>query len=224
MAATANKTNWFAVWISVAVVAALVLIGALVVWMNNSAAAPGETPQGAGINASTGAVVVGEGSNEVDIWFDFYCPHCQDFEEQYGPTINQVLEAGDVTLNLYPVALSGLNAASGTDFSKRSANAMYCIATQDAAAAYTYMENLFALKVTGAGPTDEELIAMAADAGVTGIDECVTGRTYVDFVESQTTKIPASPSGGQGTPTLVVNGEYVSLTGNPQADVVDRLN
>ncbi len=224
MATAAKKTNGFAVWISVAVVAVLVVVGALVVWMNNAASAPAEPPQGAGINASTGAIEVGTGSNEIDIWFDFYCPHCQDFEEQYGPTVNQLVEAGTAKLNLYPVALTGLNAASGTDFSKRSANAMYCIATQNADAAYTFMQNLFAMKVTGAGPTDQELISMAASAGVTGIDDCITKRTYVSFIDSLTKKIPASPKGGQGTPTIVVNGEYVTLTGNPQADLVNRMN
>lgn len=224
MATPVKKTNGFAVWISVAVVAALVLVGALVVWMNNAASAPADPPQGAAINASTGAIEVGTGSNEIDVWFDFYCPHCQDFEEQYGTTVSQLVEAGTAKLNLYPVALTGLNAASGTDFSKRSANAMYCVATQDGEAAYTFMQNLFAMKVTGAGPTDDELIAMAGEAGVTGIDDCITSRQYVDFVDSLTKTIPTSPQGGQGTPTIVVNGEYVTLTGDPQADIVSRMN
>ena len=40
MAAAARKTNWFAIWVSVAVVVVLVGVGALVVWMNNSASTP----------------------------------------------------------------------------------------------------------------------------------------------------------------------------------------
>jgi hypothetical protein len=59
---------------------------------------------------------------------------------------------------------------------------------------------------------------------VTGIDECVTQRTYVDFVDAQTREIPAAPNGGQGTPTLVINGEYISLTGDVNVDLVDRLS
>ena len=224
MAAPAKKNNYFAIWISVAVVAALVLIGALVVWMNNAASAPGAVPEGPGINTSTGAIVVGEGSNEVDVWFDFYCPHCQDFEDVYGPTLDELVTSGDITLNLHPVALSGLNAASGTDFSERSASALYCIATQDADAAYAFSQTLLTADVTGAGPTDQELIDLAADAGVTGIDECVADRTYVDFVATQTREIPTSPEGGQGTPTLVINGEYIALTGDVNADIVNRLN
>ena len=52
MAAPAKKNSYLAIWISVAVVAALVLVGALVVWMNNTAAAPGAAPEGPGIDSS----------------------------------------------------------------------------------------------------------------------------------------------------------------------------
>lgn len=224
MAASARRSNYFAIWISVAVATALVLIGALVVWMNNSAAAPDETPQGTGIDPSTGAIVVGEGSNQVDVWFDFYCPHCQDFEDTYGPTLDDLISAGDITLNLHPVALSGLNAASGTDFSKRSASALYCVAAQDADAAFTFSKTLLAADVSGAGPTDEELIALASDVGVAGIDDCITERAYVDFVDAQTREIPVSSSGDRGTPTLVINGDFVPVTGDVRAELIDRLN
>ena len=224
MAAPAKKNSYLAIWISVAVVAALVLVGALVVWMNNTAAAPGAAPEGPGIDSSTGAIAVGSGPDEVDVWFDFYCPHCQDFEDVYGPTLDELVTSGDITLNLHPVALSGLNAASGTDFSERSASALYCVATQDTDAAFAFTQTLLTADVTGAGWTDDELIALAADSGVTGIDECITQRTYVYFVDAQTREIPASPQGGQGTPTLVINGEYISLTGDVNADIVNRLS
>ena len=63
MAATARKTNWFAIWVSVAVVVVLVVVGALVVWMNNSASTPDPvvTPDSAVINPDTGAIAVGDG-------------------------------------------------------------------------------------------------------------------------------------------------------------------
>lgn len=224
MATAARKTNWFAIWISVAVVVALVGVGVLVVWMNNQATAPGPRPEGSGINAETGAIVAGSGSNELDVWFDFYCPHCQDFERTYGSTIDDLLENGDITFNMLPVALPGLNTASGTDFSERSANAMYCVAEAQPDAAYPFMQAVFATNPTGPGLTDEELIAMAADAGATGIDTCVADREYVSFVTEQTGKIPPNPAtGGAGTPTVVLNGEYVTLTNDPQADLVDAL-
>ena len=219
-----RKVNWFAAGISIAVVVVLVLVVVLVVWMNNAGSGSGARPDGSGIDAETGAIVVGEGSNSMDLWFDFYCPHCQDFEQQYGSTVDDLLEQGDITLDLYPVALANLNAASGTDFSKRSANALYCIAEADPDAVYPFFRALFATNPTGPGQTDDELIAMAADAGATGIDSCVTDRTYFSFVEDQTKKLPENPAtGGAGTPTVIVNGDFVTLTGDPQADLVDRI-
>lgn len=224
MATAARRTNWFAIWVSVAVVVVLALVIGLVVWMNNQASAPAARPDSAGINQETGAIVVGEGSNEVDVYFDFYCPHCQDFERAYGPTIEDELEAGSITLNLHPVALSGLNAASGTDFSKRSANAMYCVADDEPTAAFPFYTELFATNPTGPGQTDEELIAMAEAAGSTGAADCIADRTWDDLVAEQTKNIPTDPAtGSAGTPTLVVNGEYVGVTGDPAADITARL-
>ena len=224
MAQGARKVNWFAIWVTAGVVVALALVAVLVVTLNNAGSAPGPRPDSSGIDDETGAIVVGEGANELDIWFDFYCPHCQEFEEAYGSTVDDMLEQGDVTLNLFPVALSGLNTASGTDFSKRSANAMYCVAESTPDAAYPFMQALFATKPSGPGQTDDELIAMAEAAGAGDIELCVTDGTYISFVEEQTAELPANPeTGSAGTPTIILNGEFITLTGDPQADLVDRL-
>lgn len=226
MATTApRKTNWFAIWTTVAVVVVVVVIGFIVWWGNDTETEPPpEIPTSQGIDTETGAIAVGAGANQVDLYFDFYCPHCQDFEDVYGSTIDDLLSGGEITLNLHPVALTSLNTASGTDFSKRSAGALYCVAAADPEAAYPFMRSVFAQHPTGAGLTDDELLSFAADAGASGIDQCVTGREYVDFVEAQTGAIPPNPqSGSSGTPTLVVNGEWVQVTGDPQADIVDRL-
>jgi len=224
MATAAGKTNWFAVWVSVVVVAVVAALIILVVWMNNAASAPAVRPDSAGINQTTGAVVVGTGENQIDLFFDFYCPHCQDFEDAYGPTLDEQLEAGTITLNLHPVALTGLNAASGTEFSKRSANALYCVAEDEPTAAYPFMQAVFATHPSGAGLTDEQLVSFADRAGASGIADCIADRTWDDLVAEQTRNIPANPAtGGAGTPTVVINDEWIALTNNPQADIVDRL-
>ena len=221
--AQARKANWFAIWISIGVVVALVLVTVLVVWMNNTATAPGPRPDGSGINEETGAITVGAGDDELDVWFDFYCSHCQAFEDSYGPTIDDLLEEGRITLNLLPVALPGLNAASGTDFSERSASAMYCVAQDEPDAVYPFFQAVFAERPNGAGLTDDELVAHANDAGATGAASCIEDHEFVDFVNTQTGKIPESPTGGAGTPTIILNGEYVTLTGDPEADLVAPL-
>lgn len=223
--AARGGTNWFAIWVSVIVVAVVAALIVVVVVMNTAASAPAPRPDGAGVNQETGAISVGNGPNEVDVYFDFYCPHCQDFERSEGKAFSQALEDGDITLNLFPAALSGLNQASGTDFSKRSANAMYCVAEADPTAVYPFFTSVFATNPSGAGLTDEQLASMAADAGVTGIEDCLAERPWDDLVAEVTSNIPANPDTGQaGTPTLLVNGEYVPVTLDPQLDLLDRLN
>lgn len=69
------------------------------------------------------------------------------------------------TLQLQPVALSGLNAASGTEFSERSGSALYCVADKAPEATMPFFQQLFAMKPTGPGLTDEELSWLAADVG-----------------------------------------------------------
>lgn len=224
MASAKNGTNLFAVWISIAVVVVLVGIGGLVVWLNNQ---PDESaaPQGAIVDTDSGAITVGEGPDEVDIWFDFYCPHCQDFEEIYGPGIQSLIDQGDISLNLHPVALSGLNAASGTQFSERSGSALYCVAGEEPDATLAFFTELFALKPTGPGLTDDELADLAGDAGAANAAECIADGTYRQFVVDQASELPANPeTGSAGTPALVVNGEFIAITGDVDADIISRLN
>ncbi|MCR2819767.1 DsbA family protein [Microbacterium sp. zg.Y1090] len=224
MAAAGNKTNWFAIWVSVAVVVVLVGVGALVWFMNSSATSPGSPPESAAVEAETGAIIVGDGPDEVEVWADFFCPHCQDFEDLYGPEIASLVESGDITLRLQPVALSGLNAASGTEFSARSAGAMYCVAEEAGGeAAYDFMQAVFAEHPTGQGLSNELMASMAADAGAPDAAACIEDGTYNKFVQAQSQKLPANEQGQAGTPTLLVNGEYVTISGNVAADITDRL-
>ena len=225
MAKQQQKTNWFAVWVSAGVVVALVAVIALVSWMNSVATEPAPRPESSGINQETGAVVVGNGSNEVDLFFDFYCGHCQAFEDAYGDTITDALADESITLNLHPVALSGLNAASGTDFSKRASNAMYCVAEADPESAYPFFQSVFAVHPSGSGLTDAQLIEHATKAGApASVADCIAERTWDDLVAEQTANLPENPvSGGRGTPSLLINGVWIRVTGDPAADTPANL-
>lgn len=207
--AAAGKTNWFAIWVSVAVVAVVALVIALVVWMNNAATDPGTPPTGSGIDQSTGAVVVGSGDQTLDTYIDFMCPVCNQFEQSYGESILDLVNDGTITLNIHPISI--LNRLSqGTDYSTRAANAMYCVAEADPDAAVPFMQAMFEKQPAenSTGLTDDEILEIVKTAGVTGIDSCVTDGTYNKFVTSMTEKTPLAPGAtGIGTPTIVVNGE-----------------
>jgi len=214
MAATARKTNWFAIWVSVAVVVVLVGVGALVVWMNNSASTPDPvvTPDSAVINPDTGAIAVGDGDQTMDTYIDFMCPVCNQFEQAYGEAIQGLVTDGTITLNIHPISILD-RASQGTEYSTRAANAMYCVAAADGTAAVPFMQAMFANQPQegSTGLTDEQILAIAAGVGVTGIDSCVNDGEYSGFVTAMTEKTPVAPgASGIGTPTIAINGEVIA--------------
>jgi len=227
MADVARKTNWFAIWVSVAVVAVLVIVAALVVWMNNSASTPDPvvTPDAAVIDAETGAIVVGDGENTMDTYIDFMCPVCNQFEQIYGEAINGLVEDGTITLNIHPISILD-RASSGTEYSTRSANAMYCVAAADGTAAVPFMQALFANQPAegSTGLTDEQILSIAEEVGVTGIDACVNDGEYAGFVTAMTEQTPVAPgASGIGTPTIAINGEAIANSTLPEPENLASL-
>lgn len=223
MTTASRITNWFAIWVSAGVVIALLVAGGLVVWLNQHNGADATAPDGVTVDEQTGAIEIGDGPDEVEIWFDFYCPHCHDFEDIYGPGIRDLVGEGAITLHLQPVALSGLNSASGTEFSERAGGALYCVADTTPDSAFVFFTELFAMKPSGPGLADDELSSLAADVGAADAADCIADGTYREFAVDQSQQLPQNPQGSAGTPSLVVNGEYVTITGDVDADILSRL-
>ncbi|MFH8252127.1 DsbA family protein [Microbacterium sp. B2969] len=220
-----RKVNWFAIWISVGVVVALVVVAGLVIWMNQASTAPGEPPKASNINAETGAIAVGSGSNTLDTYIDFMCPICNQFEQAYGDTIEGLVNDGSMTLNIHPISILD-RSSQGTQYSTRAANAMYCVAVSDADKSLPFMQAMYANQPEegSTGLTDEEILGIAKGVGVTDIDSCVNDQKYSKYVTTMTEKTPVKPGqSGIGTPTVLLNGEFVTLSGDPQADIVDKL-
>lgn len=216
MAEGPRKVNWFAIWVSAGVVVALVLVGWLVVALNNQAVdpEPGPTvaPSASNIDAATGAILVGDGENRLDTYVDFMCPVCNAFEQAFGEEIETLVDDGAITHGIHPIAI--LDAKSqGTDYSTRSANAMYCVAVADAEASVPFLNAMFANQPAegSTGLTDEQILEIAATVGVTGIDSCVNDGVYAGYVTAMTAETPVQPgAAGVGTPTVAINGEVIS--------------
>ncbi|WP_248239848.1 DsbA family protein [Microbacterium kunmingense] len=212
MATAARKVNWFAILVSVAVVLALVVTAAIVVWSNNQSDDAGPAPQAASINAETGAIEVGTGEQTLDTYIDFMCPICNQFEQAYGESIQGLVDDGTLTLNIHPIAILD-RFSQGTEYSTRAANAMYCVAETAPDAAVSFMQTLYANQPAegSTGLTDEQLIEIAGSVGAEGVDACVTEQRYSGFVSSMTQQTPIQPGqSGIATPTLAVNGEVIA--------------
>jgi len=225
MATGGRKTNWFAIWVSVAVVVVLVVVGILVAALNNQATAPGPTPEGASIDSATGAISVGEGPDVLATYVDFICPACGQFEQSYGPTIQGVVDDGSITLDIHPIAILD-SQSQGTRYSSRAASAMYCVAVADPEASLPFLTAMYENQPPEAtsGLTDEEIVTIAESVGVTDASDCITEGRYMDYVTRMTPETPVKEgAGGISTPTVVLNDEILTLTGDPQADILDRL-
>jgi protein-disulfide isomerase len=205
MAAAKSNTNWFAIGVSIAVVVVLVVLGGLVVFLNNQATAPGEAPDSAIVNEETGAVSFGSGEQEVDVFVDFMCPICGQFEQTYGEQLQTAAANDEITLNLHPVSILD-RYSQNTEFSTRAAGAAYCVAETAPDSFLDFFNYMFANQPAenSAGYTDEELAAFAEQAGAGAAADCIADGTYMDFVGDQT-----SAHEIQGTPTVEIDGERI---------------
>lgn len=212
MATAKGGTNWFAIVISSIVVVALVGVGALVIWLNNRAGAPGVAPTGAIINEETGAISFGEGPETIGTYVDFLCPHCATFEQQYGGALADAASDDTITLEVFPVAVMDAQ-SQGTNFSSRAAGALYCVAESAPEAALDFMQTLFANQASALSMDDAAIAALADQVGGGAASECIADRTYAKFATQMTSNMPANPStGSRGTPTVTIDGEYTELS------------
>ncbi|PVE76947.1 DsbA family protein [Microbacterium testaceum] len=230
MAAARKSTNWFALGVTAAAVVIVLIVGGVVWFANSQAAGPGTLPETSAVNTETGAIAVGTGEKTVDTYVDFMCPVCNSFEQAYGPTLQQLVDDGTITLNIHPISILD-RASQGTQYSTRSANAAYCVAVDDAANIPGFVKAMYAQqpKENTSGLDDATLTSIATTAGASdAVSSCISDGTYSKFVTAMTQKTPVQP-GGQGiaTPTIAVNGTVLAnqtdLTGDPQKDIVARL-
>ena len=210
-AAAKGKTNWFAVGISSVVVVVLIGLGALVVFLNTQANDPGAAPQSAIINDETGAITFGAGDTEVDVFVDFMCPICGQFEDTYGEQLQTAAANDEITLNIHPISILNRYSTTG-EYSSLSAGAMYCVAEQAPDSALDFFNLLFANQPdeNTAGLTVEELTALAEQAGAGDAASCFSDGTFMKFSESQADEHEIS-----GTPTVEIDGERIDNTQIP---------
>lgn len=211
MAAAKSNTNWFVIGVSAAVVVVLAVLAFVVVSLNNQATAPGVAPKSDIVNQETGAISFGSGDDTIDTYIDFMCPVCGQFEDAYGEQLQSAAADDTITLNIHPISILD-RASQNTQYSTRSANAMYCVAVESPDSALDFFNLLFTNQPeeNTAGLSDEQLIDFAGQAGADAAADCITEGTYSRFVTSRTAETPKDPATGSfGTPTVTINGDRI---------------
>ncbi|PWR08663.1 disulfide bond formation protein DsbA [Micromonospora acroterricola] len=191
-------------WVSAAAVAVLVIAG-LIGWSVWSGQRSDDFTTPPGANADGTGIVTGGGPVTVDVYEDFLCPACKQFEQASGTTLEQLVAENKAKVIYHPVAY--LNRFSTTEYSTRSSAASGC-----AAAGGKFREYATALfdrqpPEGSAGLTDDELIDIGAGVGLDrgSFGGCVKDRTYQTWTGHVTDE--ASRSNVTGTPTILVNGQ-----------------
>jgi protein-disulfide isomerase len=137
----------------------------------------------------------------ITLYEDFHCPHCADFEEQFGPIIIQAQESGAARVELYPMSFIDEGSAA-------AANAMAC--ATEAGFGQAYYRWLFANHALQW--SDPQLIELAAKIGGSpseAFQTCVTSKAHADWVSS--IDAAAEKNGVAQTPTMLINGKSVDI-------------
>ena len=149
-----------------------------------------------------------DGVPKVEVFLDYQCPVCKQFETQFGTTLDDMATKGEIQL-IYRT-MTFLDNKLRNDSSLKAGIAAACA---DNAGAYSAYHNaIFAGQPTneGTGYTTQQLrVDFAGTAGITGdkltgFQQCYDSRTTQSFVEGTNEK--AAADGVNSTPTIMVNG------------------
>ncbi|WP_326547308.1 DsbA family protein [Mycolicibacterium sp. ND9-15] len=191
---------------AVVVIFAIALVAYIVMTKEDK---PGEGEAKA-IQITSGNLITKEGTSEpkavISMYEDFLCPACGNFEKQFGPTIDKLVDSGAVAADYRMVSILD---RAGQGYSTRAANAAYCVADADTDAFRRFHAALYAQQPpegVGPFPDNARLIEVARQAGVTGdVPACINNGRYNDMVKGL-----AKASGVNSTPTIRINGQDYS--------------
>jgi len=153
---------------------------------------------------------------DIQMYVDYLCPICGDFEATNGEYISSLLENGQTTVEIHPISILD-RASQGSKYSTRAANAAACVANYSPNQFYDFHNLLFANQPeeNTQGLGDDEIEALADDAGVENagdIKSCIQNDEFTTWVGNATTRALNGPIPNSdvekviGTPTVLVNG------------------
>ena len=201
--------------VGVFVVVAAVVIG-LVATRGSKEQTNAAVPQGV---TDTKGYPFGTVSTPVlDIWEDFQCPNCGGFEAANRTKIENLISTGKAkvvyhTWNFLDAENTN-NPASTQESSTRAAIAAGC--AWDQGKFLQMHDQIFRNQPSreGDGWTDQQLEQFAKNAGVPDtqtFDQCLSSRKYAGFVSQVNAQ--ADKQQITGTPTFLVNGQQVNVSG-----------
>ena len=138
----------------------------------------------------------------VDLYEDFHCPHCADFEEEYGQILADAQSAGTIRLRIFPMSFIDAGSAA-------AANGFACAAESGFGAAF--YAGLFANQNLDWSDSQLNQLAERASGSVPAeFSTCVSERRHAAWADSIDTA--AAAAGVTGTPAMFIDGQAVDIT------------
>jgi protein-disulfide isomerase len=180
-----------------------------------------EMPVPRGATDDKTGIAVGTGPVDVDAYIDFQCPFCKQFELGSRDAVDKLLDREMIRFIRHP--MNFLDAVSTSHYSTRAAAA--AAAASDAKRFHEYAHALFEYQPPEGGPglTDDQLITLGQDIGVTDptfASEIREGR-YLPWPTFVTERATARGIGG--TPSVFVQGVPVPARADLIVAAVGRL-
>lgn len=201
------------------VAAVLLLIVGGVLFQINRTSGPMAEPANA---TDTFGFSVGEADAEthVEIYADYLCPACADFEAATDAQLMELAEAGAARVTYYPVVILDRYG----DYSERAANAMAVVLdTAGPEVAVEFNRTLFAEQPSEGGqmPDDEWLIDLAVQSGATEseIRDGIEDMEFERWAKEATQE--SEKRGLTGTPTIFIDDQ--KLDPQPAATQIAQL-
>ena len=218
----------------VVVLVAAIITTAVVLGTRGQTAAAGNVPSATGTTLVDGTSVpfaiggsggtangvrVGAGDAKVsmDLWVDYSCPHCQEFEATNNDTVTSLVASGKLAVTYHNIQIV-------TDYGTQAGSASACMAVHDPNAWPAFNAALYANhSATTDSWTTTDLATFAASNGAgDATQKCITDGAYKGWITQN--NAASATAGVTGTPTMFLDGQKTdTLSGQALTDRVDQL-
>jgi protein-disulfide isomerase len=208
MAQKKEKDN-FAKFLVVGMIALVVIVGVIFTVINkNQNAFKGVIPKDAVASNGYGITFNKGAAHKIDLWEDFQCPICKEFETANGDFNTKLAQSGKVEVVYH--MLSFIDTNLNKHGSHLSANAAACIDNEGKF--LDFHKLLYANQPAEKGPdlfTNSYLINLAKQVGVSDstFTNCVNSNKYSGWIDQITSD--GDKVGITGTPTIYVDGKEI---------------
>jgi protein-disulfide isomerase len=209
--AARRRERWVRIGIAAAVLVAIVVVGVAV--NANRTQVDTEAALPAGVTEADGGLPLGspDAPVTIDLWEDFQCPACADFEATNAAVLDRAVADGDALLVLHP--LTFLDDSLGNSSSVPAAQALACTADAGDEAALRFHTTVFANQPPETRGQEawsgDDLVRWAGESGADEEDvrSCLDEGRYAAWVDNVGRS--GSSAGVTATPTMFVDGERV---------------